>query len=424
MPICIHCSQPLSSLYMRYGKEHIVLSPCPSCSSSSSLPSSASSKVDGTPNTVGGGGGVVWADEYLEHDLTIVIIDLILAKPKAYRHLLLNRASILSSHPPTHRSKLNDAEGKRVEWGVVGRRFLALSLVDAYVRWFYLCVQPPTVSTLSNLGPGLNIGGEGGGKVTRRIAKWLGENLPMQAGIFFPSLFTPQASNTGARWTNQGAISAVCSAIPVISRLVGTAGLGKGEMGEGEIGSTLVSYLNVLIITLVEGLAMHLCVGLLSFFAVRTLLRQHQFQPPSSTTAEVKKDEKLEQTEFTDPLLPSKAILLSQLSPLILLTFVLLWSTKFPHHPSCPDSLSNTDRGQAGLEKGWIVWIIRTFLSSLNARVALGTILPSPSSHHSTIQKKEERGRRRKGWYYPPLILGAGWTIQSFTSWCLFTLLS
>ena len=415
MPICTHCSQPLNSLYMRYGKEHIVLSPCPTCTTSYS-------------------GGVVFADGYLEHDLTIVIIDLLLAKPQAYRHLLFNRSSIFFSSPPSTLSARKTGVGSRsegrCELGVVARRFLALSLVDAYVRWFYLCVQPPF--------NGVETGGMGRGRISGKVARWLGERMPMQAGIFFPSLFTPQASNTGTSWSYESgvigtAIGAVCSSTPLFAKLLGD---GKEAGGHGEMLSTLVSYLNVLAVTLVEGLALHLCVGVSSWVAVRTLLRQqrssvrHKITEKNaeasstpantiSTPAHSHKKQVVERNEFTDPLLPSKAILLSQLSPLILLTFVLLWSTKFPR-PSTSQIRNAVDGGAraGGLQRGWIVWIIRTFLASLNAGVALGTILPT------SLGDGKRGGGRSKRWYWPPMILGAGWTIQSLTSWVLYTLLS
>ncbi|GAC97171.1 mitochondrial import receptor subunit tom22 [Pseudozyma hubeiensis SY62] len=91
MPVCIHCATPIDSLYMRYGKDHIVLSPC-----TSSICSSTSTSTASTSPAAGSQSPVVLADEYLEHDLPIVIIDLILAKPQAYRHLLFNRSTIFT----------------------------------------------------------------------------------------------------------------------------------------------------------------------------------------------------------------------------------------------------------------------------------------------------------------------------------------
>lgn len=336
MPICIHCATPLDSLYLRYGRDHIVLSPC-----TSSICSSPSNTTL-TP-----------ADPYLEHSLTVVILDLILAKPKAYRHLLFNRSSIfaLSGHGGG---------------GGLAKRWFALSLVDAYIRWFYLCVQPP----LSHFAD-TPIGGTRE-RFGERVVRWIGEWIPLQAGIFFPSLFTPTASPS--LLGEEGAIAAVCSSTPIIFTTSNTDEL----VGHQDILPTLISYLNVLSITLIESLALHISVTL--------LIRKTGF--------------------VRDPWLPSKALLLSQLSPLILLTFVLLWSTKFPHSKPIPTTEQVVPPPE--IQTGWMVWIIRTFLTSLNAGVAIGTVLPQTNS----------------AMWWPPLLLAFGWSAQTLTSLGLYSLLS
>ena len=437
MPICIHCSTPIESLYMRYGRDHIVLSPC---TSDRCAPDAASTA---TP---------VLADEYLEHDLPIVIIDLILAKPKAYRHLLFNRSTIFAAPDPDLRSADVLPRGERGgKWGgwswaelwTVAKRFLALSLVDAYIRWFYLCVQP--VSSLSASTTAVDKGWLSG-----RLAALLQAHLPMQAGIFFPSLFTPRASyTTPDEWTSRdSAIHAVCSAAPLWTH----KSIAALKGGQGEIMPTLVSYLNVLLVTLIEGGALQLCVGLLSWVVISRMLagqqqgrsapqeaieaqsedgatgtaahssssgslrNRNRSQPLTSQPASTPAPPPQQQPANVDPLLGCKALLLSQLSPLILLTFVLLWSTKFPHASGVAVS------GARGLDRGWMVWTIRTFLASLNAGVAIATILPTPSS---TDGRQKGKGKQKgKGRIWPPLILGAGWSVQAAVSLGLYTYLS
>ncbi len=116
--MCIHCATPVESLYMRYGKDHIVLTPC--------ISTSCNSDRSGLP---------VLADEYLEHHMTVVVLDLILAKPKAYRHLLYNRASILA--PP--RPELRPASGKWI--GGIGQARLGVGAGR--------CVYPVVLSVCS-----------------------------------------------------------------------------------------------------------------------------------------------------------------------------------------------------------------------------------------------------------------------------------
>ncbi|CDR99154.1 hypothetical protein [Sporisorium scitamineum] len=209
MPICIHCATPIESLYMRYGQDHIVLSPCTSdiCSTSSDTPAKSLSTPTGSGSSKAN--AVVLADEYLEHDLPIVIIDLILAKPQAYRHLLFNRSSIFAP-PSTTSAATKDGHGlshsKGLGWGrdvwELAKRIFALSLVDAYIRWFYMCVQPPLATWAESEG--------GKTKLSEKLASMVQMHLPIQAGIFFPSLFTPRS-------TSDLAIATVCSATPLFT---------------------------------------------------------------------------------------------------------------------------------------------------------------------------------------------------------------
>lgn len=414
------------------------------------------------------------ADEYLEHDLTVVIIDLILAKPQAYRHLLFNRASLFSPPVPHSASgsaaqngaktglatRQNGGGGWRREVWTVAKQFLALSLVDAYIRWFYLCVQPPLPP------PGFHqLDMDGASRLSARLWQVVQQHLPMQAGIFFPSLFTPRASNTDpSLWETEDPIRAVCSTTPIWSSTA-TPSAQVDERADKMI-PTLVSYVNVLVVTLIEGIALHICVGVLTWITVQRLTAKYQRERSTSTspaprasatTASVSPIETLaiitahtlpnadpntsnplhNQTtcpyastststslyptqharSSSYPLLACKALLLSQLSPLILLTFLLLWSSNFSHphpHPSPSASPHTSDRH-------WMVWLIRTFLASLNAGVAIATILP-PTPPRPT--KTNTPPRTKHALALPPLILGSAWILQALTSLLLYSYLS
>ncbi|CAM8937977.1 unnamed protein product [Rhodiola kirilowii] len=69
--MCVQCGFPVEKLYVQYSPGNIRLMKCPRCKQV--------------------------ADEYIECEIMIPLIDLILHKPKAYRHLLhnvLNRGSM------------------------------------------------------------------------------------------------------------------------------------------------------------------------------------------------------------------------------------------------------------------------------------------------------------------------------------------
>jgi transcription elongation factor Elf1 len=62
---CIECSHPTPQIYVEYGKGNIRLMQCENCGK--------------------------FCDKYVEFDLTILFIDMILLKATAYRHLVYNR---------------------------------------------------------------------------------------------------------------------------------------------------------------------------------------------------------------------------------------------------------------------------------------------------------------------------------------------
>ncbi|WFD30918.1 sterol homeostasis protein [Malassezia sp. CBS 17886] len=111
MPVCVHCAQPVSALLAKFGSGHVALVRC------------------GQHGETRGCGRR--ADPYLEYGPTIVLIDLLLAKPRVYRHLLYNRhvwhVTEGTAAPPA---------------AVHARRFLAYVLAESYLRWFFTCVHP------------------------------------------------------------------------------------------------------------------------------------------------------------------------------------------------------------------------------------------------------------------------------------------
>lgn len=113
MPICVHCSTPTQALYVSYGPQHLICTKCKECGA--------------------------FADPYVEHEAIIVIIDLILVKPRAYRHLLFNRKDVFAQDELKKKDKNLPSRTERHTWFLLARHFLALLMVDAYLRWFYLC---------------------------------------------------------------------------------------------------------------------------------------------------------------------------------------------------------------------------------------------------------------------------------------------
>ncbi len=93
--ICIECAGPVASLYTIYGEGNVRLTQCPQCTN--------------------------FADKYVEHDLVIIAIDLILIKPQVYRHLLFNLA------PP--QSSDDAMDGRMVRFGLMQLLF------DVYLTW-------------------------------------------------------------------------------------------------------------------------------------------------------------------------------------------------------------------------------------------------------------------------------------------------
>ncbi len=107
MPICIHCATPIDSLYMRYGQDHIVSHPV--------VPPSALLLLRA------GRKRWCWRMSIWSNDLPVVVIDLMLAKPRAYRHLLFNRGSLAGGSEGGEKER-GSGWGWGGELGAVARR--------------------------------------------------------------------------------------------------------------------------------------------------------------------------------------------------------------------------------------------------------------------------------------------------------------
>ncbi|KAJ2829562.1 sterol homeostasis protein [Coemansia erecta] len=94
--VCIECGRPVSNLFTEYGAGHIRLTQCTNCKS--------------------------FADKYVEHDVVIQFIDMLLHKPQVYRHLLVNKLEF--RRPSIDRN--------------VAKLGVLLVLFNVYIDWFRL----------------------------------------------------------------------------------------------------------------------------------------------------------------------------------------------------------------------------------------------------------------------------------------------
>lgn len=72
MPVCVECGHSVESLYIEFGGAH-RLTRCSHCNE--------------------------YADKYVEYELVIIVLDLILHHPRAYRHVLFNRLRLNDDEP-------------------------------------------------------------------------------------------------------------------------------------------------------------------------------------------------------------------------------------------------------------------------------------------------------------------------------------
>ncbi|PWN50386.1 Arv1-domain-containing protein [Violaceomyces palustris] len=323
MPICTNCSRPTSSLFTTFGKDHVILSPC-------------SRHREGCGS---------FADPYLEHGIVIVILDLILVKPRAYRHLLFNRPNLGSPWNQTHDD--DDQEpalsSSLSTWSRLVKRFISLLLVDSYIRWFYLCLHHPTLSAPAS-------------------------EPTTEHRFKLPSTITS-----------------------LLTR-------GASESAVEKATSVTLSYLSVLSVTGLETLTFHFAVTLLTCLFIRfqksfnnwkrkrrgrgkvktRAVPTKSLSDPSRSISEQAKEEEEdeEEGENDDPLpktaldlfrphLPPTALLLSNLSTILLLSIVLLWDSNLGESQATTTTTRySTDR------------LIRTFVGGLSSGVALGVLVP------------------------------------------------
>lgn len=137
-PICTSCAQPASSIYKSYTPTLIVLVRCsnPSCKHVVD----AYGDEEYQPGTNTDKHGTKMSGSWM---------DLILVKPRAYRHFLYNLPFLLPA--PGGTLELNHSE--RSAWQTICKRVVALSLVDGYLRWFYLCAYSSGASQVTRVEP-------------------------------------------------------------------------------------------------------------------------------------------------------------------------------------------------------------------------------------------------------------------------------
>lgn len=241
----------------------------------------------------------------------------------------------------------SDSASEIAEWWIVCKRFVALSLVDAYIRWFYLCVhrQQPNVELLQS--PDHTSGPAG----LRMAKQW-----------FLPSLV-----HTATK-----------------SLLV------NHSQSHGEVVSMLQSYILVWMATAAETFALHSTITALST-AANTFERKLFSPPKPQTGASVSVEEEVSSPSFApktsdegsftapggtrgstphqfptstvtengsgyDPAPPNlrfadlyrphlvpTALLLASLPTLILLSVVLLWESKMPRSGKTHPADNNTE---------------------------------------------------------------------------------
>ncbi|CAM6050242.1 unnamed protein product [Sphagnum compactum] len=98
--MCVHCATPVDAVYVEYSPGNIRLSVCAKCEHT--------------------------ADEYVECEMMIVLIDLVLQKSKAYRHIFFN-------YPLLHKLSM------RVHMSTVPSQHLSFSQLNMYLVFVSSC---------------------------------------------------------------------------------------------------------------------------------------------------------------------------------------------------------------------------------------------------------------------------------------------
>ncbi|KAL8803703.1 MAG: hypothetical protein Q9182_003035 [Xanthomendoza sp. 2 TL-2023] len=151
MPICIECRYPVSQLYhvLHSGNTSARKPPPINRSTKPTPPNTAKkgeapvrSKTKPAPAVIGGDVRLTqcprckrFADKYVEHDYIVLFIDLVLVKPRVYRHLLFNRLG-----------RDNDERDPSIT-----RLGTLLLLFDVYLKWSRIETLPPQMTASSRI---------------------------------------------------------------------------------------------------------------------------------------------------------------------------------------------------------------------------------------------------------------------------------
>ncbi|KAE8271804.1 hypothetical protein A4X09_0g564 [Tilletia walkeri] len=188
--VCVQCGTAQPHLYVRYAHGGVLSAPCETCSRDPPRPT-----VTYADQGAGAGAGPTTAsttikraaDPYVENNGVVVFLDLILVKPRAFRHLLFNRPLLQHSNDQIYaRRKVIGEKGKKREvdsvqylpdvklspqmaWMRAIRSFVALQLVDAFLRWYYLCTYDSAKYTRADIA------------VHPLLAPWLGYDISLRS---------------------------------------------------------------------------------------------------------------------------------------------------------------------------------------------------------------------------------------------------
>ncbi|CAO1636001.1 unnamed protein product [Sympodiomycopsis kandeliae] len=407
-PICTSCSKPASRIYKSYTPTLIALVRCSDRHCKSVVdpygdeeyrPGSKNKKWKSTEDAANR--GIHISGSWM---------DLILVKPRAYRHFLYNLPFLLPSpeqqsseqknvkdHPEADETSFDHNEIKA--WKTVAKRFIALSLIDGYLRWFYLCTY--SIHSFSSMSSSSS------------------SSSPSSPYYSLPHLLGGLSRAIKHRLRS---FSDFNLPFPI------------NEIGMTEV--MLTSYVMVWLGTLLETLAMYSTVTLLSFLYV-TLSRKfswtsttcrtggtqdEQFENDGDFSAQEDTEDEEMSSDFDLPgpvdvppqdmllvdlyrpsLIPN-ALLLSSLTTLLLLSIILLWESKLPRPDSSHlTSYSSSDHPESGFQIFLPHWLrstfglntqqfdenlkaigvafstdfaVRTLLGGLNAGVSLAVIHP------------------------------------------------
>lgn len=114
--LCVECAHPVSRLYTYYSRDNIRATTCKNCNK--------------------------FADKYIECDSVLVLIDLVLLKPQAIRHVVFN---VLAPQIPTSRWVQSQTQ----------KMMVVITLFDVYLQWAWSVKSedPATVEFLANTSP-------------------------------------------------------------------------------------------------------------------------------------------------------------------------------------------------------------------------------------------------------------------------------